>query len=150
MNTIGRLRTLVVPLLLFSATLTAQTAPPGVPVITRSCLWNADARLWKKLGADRATRERLRDLREHYPAVVEGQWITSEDSLEADRAEPSTSLNDLRRGDPVTGTTAGQGSGPGANAPMEPRLPSRPGLQAQLRALLSTEQLVAWSRMCGQ
>lgn len=150
MNPIGTLRTLVVPLLFISAMLNAQTPPPGVPVIPRSCLWNTDARLWKKLGADRATRERLRELRERYPAVVEGQWITSEDSLQADRAEPSTSLNNLRRGDPVPGTTADQGSGPGANAPMEPRSPSRPGLQAELRALLTTEQLVAWSRMCGQ
>lgn len=150
MNPIGTLRTLLIPLLLVSATLTAQTAPPGVPVIPRSCLWNADARLWKKLGADRATKERLRELRKRYPAIVEGQWITSEDSLEADRAEPSTSLNDLRRGDPVTRTTADQGTGPGANAPIEPQPPSRPGLQAELRALLTTEQLVAWSRLCGQ
>jgi len=125
----------------------AQFAPPAevAPRITRMCLWNADKDTWRTLGLKRDQVRRMDELRTLYPAVVNGQW--------GDDPEPGASLS------PEVGTPLPDGVSdaiPSAQVGLTGELgaanASTPlrvgGLQEDLRAVLTLEQLLAWGRLC--
>jgi len=125
----------------------AQTRTTAPPIISRMCLWNADKATWKELGLKRDHIRRMAELRARYPAVIDGQWDSRSDgdeSMSLDEAasshnampEAATMLSKLAE----RGRHGGHSPG-GSNAPMK-------GLQAELREVLSVEQMRAWRRLC--
>lgn len=102
----------------------AQVKPDLGMTISRMCLWNADHHTWSTLHLDRGQVARLDEMRMRYPAVVDAQWIHEEE--------------------PVAQSTM-QGIGP---API-PGPGPRTGLQAELRRVLSTDQLRRWYLLCS-
>lgn len=117
------------PLLLFGvctlcAPLWVQAQHAGDTSISRACLWNGDRGTWSALRLKPAQIERLSEIRARYPAVVEGQWRLEEE-VPPERIP-------------------GQGSGPARNPEPAPTT----GLQAELRAVLSPEQIKLWHQLC--
>ncbi len=95
-----------------------------VALVSRMCLWNADKAMWFRVGLRKDQIRKMKVLRERYPAVVEGQWIMS-DTL-----------------DQVSGTAAATAPNPaGADQPL-------PGLQAEVRAVLTPRQVNRWMALC--
>ena len=62
----------------------AQRAPVGQPVISRMCLWNAGKAVWRALDLHRDQVRHLNVIRQRYPAVVQGQWVSGSDSADVD------------------------------------------------------------------
>lgn len=121
-------------------------ADADIPRISRTCLWNADRDTWKKLHLKRKQVLRMNDIRSRYPAVVEGQWIISEQTEAIDMGytvatADSTNPVDFSssNGSPAHGST-GQPAG----------TPSGSGLQAELRSVLTAKQLMTWKRLCSK
>lgn len=118
-----------------------------LPIISRTCLWNADRDTWSELGLKRKQVVRLKDIRARYPAVVDGQWIVNEEN-DADDAGRSTIGADTIVGPDLTSNgTHGSGSALPDRQPWGGRPVS--GLQAELRSVLSPKELLEWSRLCG-
>ena len=130
----------------------AQVGSDGTqpPTVSRVCLWNADQSTWKSLGLKRSQIARMQELREQYPAVVDGQWVV--DEVEMSPAPIAEERIDV---DPNLSTSI---SGPAAGAAkIEKKADAstagtavRPtGLQHQLRAVLTPTQLKRWVAECG-
>lgn len=140
---------LVCALVLYSAgTARGQLAALRPPVISRMCLWNADKAMWRALGVKRDQVRHLDVIRQRYPAVVGGQWTNQEDSALAD-------TSDARHVNPISsppssapGVQRGPGRSNGAAGPSGVR-PESIGLQAELREVLSDEQLRMWEERCN-
>lgn len=120
------------------------------PVISRVCLWNADQTTWKALGLKRSQIERMNELRQLYPAVVDGQWVASEDMdlapdpIREDRAGADPSLTTSIKGS-AAGTAIPEESS-GINTP-DTAVRNR-SLQYQLREVLTPGQLRRWAQQC--
>ena len=129
----------------------AQKAPQAevIPSISRTCLWNADRRTWAELDLKRWQVHRMKELKLRFPAVVEGQWIDTGDEV------PGSGYPPFAKGDTVAASTAGIGGsttrGYGVNEAGTSVAAAQPtaGLQSELRAVLTTKQLLAWKRICG-
>lgn len=130
-------------------TVKAQTSDARTqPTISRVCLWNADKDTWNTLGLKRSQIARMAELREQYPAVVDGQWVEVEDEImpaigerQSDVApNASTSITGPALGAAATGTK------------IEDRTPDTTtrstGLQHELRAVLTPLQLQRWAEEC--
>jgi len=107
----------------------AQGPPPSkeVAVVTRMCLWNADKAMWSRLGLRKDQIRQMQAIRERYPAVIEGQWIM-EDTVQAPgnrgaAYDPASSMNAAAA-------------------------PAPQGMQAEVRAVLTPEQVNKWMAWC--
>ncbi len=119
------------------------------PHVSRMCLWNADKHVWRALHLGRDQVRHLNVIRQRYPAVIQGQWMNEADSA-------ATNTPDAGRVDPIpTPSPASQGlrartAGKSAVNPFGPEARmERPGLQAELREVLSYEQLRRWEELCN-
>ena len=120
-----------VPLLLIgiACTTAAAQAPRPEPTmdISRTCLWNADRTTWSELGVKRAQIKRLNEIRQRYPAVVDGRWLPDEESA-----------------------LSGPAHTPGSNWGIPPpSSAATTGLQAELREVLTKKQLGRWHQLCA-
>ncbi len=118
--------------------------------VSRGCLWNADNSTWKELGLKHSQIARLEELREQYPAVVDGQWVVDDTALlpvpagaEPMHAGPnvSTSLSGPAPGMRVTETKV--------EVPTVENTARPKGLQDHLRQVLTPVQLRQWAAACG-
>ena len=147
-------RSLFITCIITAAGLSAQAQVDSgdvqPPTVSRGCLWNADINTWKSLGLKRSQVARMNELREQYPAVVDGQWVADETVF-----TPVPAAADRMQAAPNLSTSL---SGPAAGAAIterkdEARTPeNRPrptGLQYQLREVLTPAQLRQWAAECG-
>ena len=96
--------------------------------ISRTCLWNADRTTWSELNVNRAQIERLNEIRQRYPAVVDGRWLSEEEE----------------------GALSGPVHAPGSGWGIPPASPATTtGLQAELREVLTKKQLGRWHQLCA-
>ena len=101
------------------------------------CLWNGDKATWSKLNLSRYQVSQMEELRRQYPAVIDAQWVAEDDAPETSQAAigpPSTA--------------GGVGSWLSADAPTQPPT-SGEQLQAELRLVLSPDQIKRWHRLCA-
>ena len=143
-----RYASLVSAIVLYTAgTARAQIAAVRPPTISRMCLWNADNATWRALGVKRDQVRHLNVIRQRYPAVVHGQWMNEADSTLADTPEaghptpigsPPSSAQGMQRG-------TGMSNGPSRPGVRQEHI----GLQAELREVLSDEQLRLWEERCS-
>ena len=132
-----------------AGTALAQGVAVRAPTISRMCLWNADKAVWRALGVKRDQVQHLNVIRLRYPAVVQGQWMNDVDTLAINAPDagpqkpigtPSPSGQGMRAGPAVQ-----SGGNPiGTGTRME-----HIGLQAELREVLSDEQLRRWEELCN-
>ena len=130
--------------ILVAAPAHTQYTEPDMPNISRVCLWNADKDTWRALDLDRAQVWRLNQLRQQYPAVVDGQWVDCGDEV--------VTSHSPWRGGPAASTTDSRdlAAQPGNTAPGEhTKGRSFHDLQEELREVLSEQELRAWERMCA-
>lgn len=146
----GLLTTCIIALLTVSANAQSGNAGAQLPNISKVCLWNGHRAMWKELGLKKKQIARLGELRAKYPAVVDGQWIRTDEETAVVPPEQN-----WVRADPNTGASS---SGHGANAatPVAVSMPLAPaptavpeGMQSELREVLSPEQLRNWARLCA-
>ena len=126
----------------------AQRAPVGQPVISRMCLWNAGKAVWRALDLHRDQVRHLNVIRQRYPAVVQGQWVSGSDSADVD-LHYAGRLNRIQAASlPAQGMRA-RASGKNSGNPHEPEVRmERLGLQTELREVLSDAQLRKWEELC--
>lgn len=119
------------------------------PTVSRGCLWNADNTTWKALGLKRSQVARMNELREQYPAVVDGQWVIDDTVLtpvpaaaERMQAAPNVSTS-------LSGPAAGTATTDRKDEARTPENTTRAtGLQYQLRVVLTPAQLRQWAAEC--
>ena len=117
--------------------------------ISRVCLWNADQSTWRTLGLRGSQIARMNELRDLYPAVVDGQWVGVEDvapvPIENDPVGAAPNVSTSITG-PVSSSTApaqnNESSTPATTTPAT-------GLQYHLRAVLTPVQLRRWAQQCN-
>lgn len=131
-----------------AGTALAQGVAVRAPTISRMCLWNADKAVWRALGVKRDQVQHLNVIRLRYPAVVQGQWMNEGDTVVT--TTPDGGQRPL--GSPLP-TAQGMRAGPALNSGDNPFGPEtsmeRLGLQAELREVLSYEQLRLWEQLCN-
>ena len=127
----------------------SQAPVVRTPHVSRMCLWNADKHVWRALHLGRDQVRHLNVIRQRYPAVIQGQWMNDVDTLAINAPDagpqkpigtPSPSGQGMRAGPAVQ-----SGGNPiGTGTRME-----HIGLQAELREVLSDEQLRRWEELCN-
>ncbi len=111
------------------------------------CLWNADKATWKALGLKRDVIRKMAELRERYPAVIDGQWDSRSDGEEAmSLAAAAASHNAMPEAATMLSGLSERGRHGGP--PVGAGNTSMKGLQAELREVLTVEQVEAWKRIC--
>jgi hypothetical protein len=117
----------------------AQLYTEPAPQISRMCLWNGDRNMWSELGLSKRQIIKVEDIRKRYPAVVDGQWL-DEQVIQSVQEPPSTEKGG-----------AGTPSDAPATPAVEQKVPrtSTEGLQAELRSVLSVQQLEHWQLLCA-
>jgi hypothetical protein len=116
----------------------AQLNTRPEPQISRMCLWNGDRSMWSELGLTKRQIVKLENIRKRYPAVVDGQWLDEQLLQSVQETAPSE-----------------KGGAGGPDAPtIDKERPKTPpvkseGLQAELRTVLSEEQLEHWQLLCA-
>ena len=133
-----------------AASAAAQDASddPQPPTISRACLWNADNTTWRSLGLKHAQINQMNELRKLFPAVVDGQWVVSNDDMapapvERVGAEPNISTS-------VSGPKGIVAASQTVDQPNTQTTTTRPvGLQDRLRQVLDPAQMQRWYDQCS-
>lgn len=116
----------------------AQWTPQGLPRISRMCLWNGDKTTWSKLNLSRYQVSQMEELRRQYPAVIDAQWVVDEDD--------APEISHAAIGQPAASDAIGA-SGDKQFKTQPPTAGDR--LQAELRLVLSADQIRRWHRLCA-
>ena len=147
-------RSLFITCIITAAGLSAQAQVDSgdvqPPTVSRGCLWNADNTTWKALGLKRSQVARMNELREQYPAVVDGQWVVNDTVVTpvpaaADRMQAAPNLSTSLSA-PAAGTSISDRK---VEVPAAKNTTRPTGLQYHLREVLTPVQLRQWAAECG-
>ncbi len=110
---------------------------------------NADQSTWKLLGLKRQQIERMNELRGLYPAVVDGQWIGSDDEEETVPAASEPTGVSSTVSSSISGPDAGSVTMDRVNEAHSPATTTaKTGLQHDIRSALTPMQLKRWAKHC--